>query len=500
MKTPDIIYKNLFHDLHLSGIWPDGKLLSDAIPLFSPDDILKKYEAEKAASDFNLKAFFNQNFKIKDLTESDFKSDLTRSPEEHIQALWSVLQREPDKKIEGSSLIPLPYPYIVPGGRFNEVYYWDSYFTMLGLKIHNQKEIIENIIKNFAWQIDQLGFIPNGNRTYFCGRSQPPFFSLMVELLDSISEESVLKKYLPALEKEYFHWMDGRQESLDNYNSYKKIIKLPEGFLNRYQDIFPNPRAEMYRDDVLLQQKSGRNAENLYLSLRAACESGWDFSSRWFKDGDDLEFTFASDIIPVDLNCLLYNLEQLIFKVYKKINNIKKAEWYEHQSLKRKELIQKYCWNEEAGFYFDYDFIKKEQRTSWHLGGLYPLFFNISTKKQAEKCTENVSWKFIKSGGAVTTLNHSGQQWDAPNGWAPLQWMTVKGLDNYGYKDLATDIAQRWTTLNENVYYKTGKFVEKYNVQDTSLEAGGGEYPVQDGFGWSNGVYLALREYLTLNK
>ena len=129
----------------------------------------------------------------------------------------------------------------------------------------------------------------------------------------------------------------------------------------------------------------------------------------------------------------------------------------------------------------------------------YPLFFGMSSQAQADEVANYIKAHFLKPGGVVTTLYHTGQQWDAPNGWAPLQWMTVVGLEKYGHKELAITIAERWVSLNERVYSNTGKFVEKYNVEDMTLVAGGGEYPVQDGFGWSNGVYLALKAYVGHN-
>ena len=168
------------------------------------------------------------------------------------------------------------------------------------------------------------------------------------------------------------------------------------------------------------------------------------------------------------------------------------AEQYKQLAEKRKAAIQHYCWNEENGFYFDYDFIEEEQKQSFTLAGIAPLFFKVATAEQAKQAATVLENFFLQPGGVVTTLGTTGQQWDAPNGWAPLQWMTIKGLENYGLNDLASEIAKRWIKLNDNVYKRTGKMMEKYNVMDTALEAGGGEYPGQDGFGWSNGVLLAL--------
>ena len=488
-RTPLDIFGQLFVDLHMSGEWKDSKRISDAVPLDKPEVILEAYDILKDTADFDLKAFFDVHFKLLDAKASHFQSDLSKTAEEHIYSLWNVLERAADSKVEGSSLVPLPHAYVVPGGRFNEIYYWDSYFTMLGLTIHNKVELVETMVQNFAWLIDKVGFIPNGNRTYFLGRSQPPFFAQMVEHLVSIHGLAVLSKFKTALIKEYNFWTDAT-----DLTGHK--VQLEDGFLNRYYDQNYAPREEMYADDLHLLSNSKQESKELFKHIRSACESGWDFSSRWLRESTQLDSIFCGDILPVDLNCLLYSLEVLLVKACALENDKQAMEHYAEQAESRRSLIQKYFWNEALGTFVDYDFVSKEQIPKHHLACVFPLYFNIATNEQAQKVSNNIKEHFLKEGGVVTTTINSGQQWDAPNGWAPLQWMTVIGLDNYGHSNLAKEIAHRWTTLNEKVYSATGKFVEKYNVMDMDLEAGGGEYPVQDGFGWSNGVYLALKNYL----
>jgi len=489
-KTPRQIYGNLFSDLHMSGIWADGKLLSDALPKYKPEVILAKYRTQKSEEGFSLKQFFEDNFEISGQSETKFTTDKTLSAEEHIKSLWSVLLRPEDRDVDGSSLVPLPFPYIVPGGRFNEIYYWDSYFTMLGLRVHDMTLTIESMVDNFAWLIHEFGFIPNGNRTYFLGRSQPPFFSLMVELLSEKMGLVVLTKYKSSLVKEYEFWMDANHETAGHK------IALTDGILNRYHDKSALAREEMYKDDMTLANDSNRSEDDLFCNVRAACESGWDFSSRWFSDFRTLGTIQCSDILPVDLNCLLYALETLLAKAYAREQDHKQMQVYMDKAEKRRLLIQQYFWNEELGFFSDYNFRTEAKVDHLNLAGCYPLYFKLATNEQAALVAKKIKSQFLKEGGIITTTIHSGQQWDAPNGWAPLQWMTIIGLDNYGHIELAKDIATRWVSLNERVYQATGKFVEKYNVEDMGLEAGGGEYPVQDGFGWSNGVYLAMKKYL----
>lgn len=492
MQTPDRIFQELFSDLHLSGIWSDGKVLSDAIPKAAPSEILAQYRQQKQQRDFDLKTFFENYFEISASASTTFKSDTSRSVEEHIEILWEVLQRKADQTIEGSSLIPLPYPYIVPGGRFNEIYYWDSYFTMLGLQVSGRVDIIENMVNNFSWLIEQIGFIPNGNRTYFLGRSQPPFYALMVSLLAEEKGEAIFEKYLPFLEKEYAFWMNEKEQVLDEKVTVEHVVKVKGGILNRYYDRFHEPRAEMYAADKEVEEASNRSAEKLFLDIRAACESGWDFSCRWMDDARDLSTIRASDILPVDLNCLLWFLEKTIAKAHSIAGHLEKSKTFSTLAEQRKSLIISYFWDEKTGFFRDYDFVYQKQTEVLCMAGVYPLFFNIATSQQAERCAAIIENHFLRPGGLVTTAIHSGQQWDAPNGWAPLQWMGIKGLRNYGFEDLARQISDNWTQLNKAVYQRTGKLLEKYNVEDISLLSGGGEYPVQDGFGWTNGVLLKL--------
>ena len=389
-------------------------------------------------------------------------------------------------------MIPLPNPYIVPGGRFREVYYWDSYFTMLGLQVSKRVDIIENMINNFAYLIDTVGFIPNGNRSYYLGRSQPPFFALMINVLMEEKGEDILFKYQSALEKEYAFWMDGADQLSEANPSHRRCVLMPDGtVLNRYWDDFDTPRPEANIEDKHLAANSGRNVSEVYRHIRAAAESGWDFSSRWFRDPQKMETIQTTDIIPIDLNCLLCWHEVILAAIYGKTNKEKM-----HVLLKkmgqRKEAIQKYCWNEEKGFYFDYNLADAKQSEQYTLAGMFPFFLSIAEYTQAEAAAKVIEEKFLQPGGLRTTALQTGQQWDSPNGWAPLQWVTYHGLKKFPYHQhtVADKIKANWMHTNEKVFASTGKMMEKYNVCDTETKAGGGEYPNQDGFGWTNGVYL----------
>jgi alpha,alpha-trehalase len=270
-----------------------------------------------------------------------------------------------------------------------------------------------------------------------------------------------------------------------------RVVLLEDGVvLNRYWDEYDTPRPESYREDVELAESLSEHSEGFYRHIRAAAESGWDFSSRWFKDSQNMNTIHTTDILPVDLNCLLLNLETILSKAHSLAGNLEQSENYTNLANQREKAINTYFYNAQKGFYFDYDFITDTQIHCYTLAGIFPLFFKIAKQEQVGSIENILRKDFLKDGGVITTLNETGQQWDSPNGWAPLQYMTYKGLVNYGFLDLANEIKKRWMNTNEKVYKQTGKMTEKYNVKTPDILAGGGEYPNQDGFGWTNGVYL----------
>ena len=482
---------NLLHDVQMQEIFPDGKTFVDCVPRFSEADIITEYKRLKNETAFDLHKFMLDNYDLPAKSEMSYASNLEKTVAENIENLWETLTRKPETA--KGSLIELPFPYIVPGGRFGEIYYWDSYFTMLGLQASGWYDMIENMVKNFSHLIERFGYIPNGNRNYFLGRSQPPFFSLMVTLLEDIKVSDSISTYLPLLEKEYDFWMKGAKGLTAANNKINHSVLMPDGeILNRYCDEYETPRPESYREDVKLAEISEREPAEMYRHLRAGAESGWDYSSRWFKVNNDFASINTTDIVPVDLNCLLLYLEEKIAAAYLHTGNTTVSKQFLEIVEKRKKAIQKYCWNETEGFYFDFDTSTGKQKNVFSLAAAYPLFFKLASKEQTEKIVQNIELHFLHEGGLVSTLQTSGQQWDAPNGWAPLHWITIIGLENYGFTELAETIAKRWIKLCTHVFGRTGKLMEKYNVVNTNLEAGGGEYPGQDGFGWTNGVLLAL--------
>jgi alpha,alpha-trehalase len=487
----------LFEDVQTGNVFNDGKTFVDCLPKDSVSVIQQQYLKQKDLPRFNLKEFVLAHFEQPKEVASDFKSDVHQSLDQHIKQLWSVLTRKPEDK--GGTLITLPEPFIVPGGRFREIYYWDSYFTLLGLRLQGRVDMIEHMVNNFAYLIQTVGHIPNGNRTYYLSRSQPPYFAMMVELLvTSKNDDRIYVKYLSALRKEYDFWQFGASEIA---GANLRTVKLEGGeMLNRYFDESPTPRPESYSEDVHSAKKSGRSSEEFYTNIRAACESGWDFSTRWFADHLNLTTIETINIIPVDLNCLMYKLEKILAKAYSLDGNAGQSKDFSAKAEKRFAAILKYCWNEKESFFTDYNWKKKTMINQVCAAGLTPLFVaeegNQFISSKADQIVNTVSKNLLQPGGLVTTTVPSGQQWDWPNGWAPLQWIAVRGLGKLGKEKVAKTIAQNWVSLNEKVFAATGKMMEKYDVVDTTKLAGGGEYESQEGFGWTNGVYLALKNFL----
>lgn len=495
-NSPDILLGPLFSDVQSAKLFPDQKTFADAVPNSDPLTILADYRMQRRQSGFDLRHFVEVNFTLPGEGEK-YVPPAGQSLREHIDDLWPVLTRTTDKASnKWDSLLPLPKPYVVPGGRFREVYYWDSYFTMLGLAESGHWDKISDMVDNFAYEIDTFGHIPNGNRSYYLSRSQPPFFSLMVELL-ATHDSDALKKYRPQMEKEYAYWMDG-VDALQPGQANKRVVKLDDGaVLNRYWDDRDTPRPESWLDDMnTAKSNPNRSATEIYRDLRSAAASGWDFSSRWMDDPQKLGTIRTTSIVPVDLNALMFKMEKLLARASQESGDAASTSKYEALATARQKAIESHLWNDKEGWYADYDLKSKKVRNQLTAAALFPLYVKAAAQDRADKVAAATSSRLLQPGGIATTTVNSGQQWDAPNGWAPLQWVATEGLQNYGKDKVAMDVTWRFLKNVQHTYDREKKLVEKYDVSTTGTGGGGGEYPLQDGFGWSNGVTLALLDRL----
>ncbi|MBU1362083.1 MAG: alpha,alpha-trehalase TreF [Gammaproteobacteria bacterium] len=503
--SPADRYQELFRAVQSDGVFPDSKTFVDCAPRVDPEAILAAYRAQCEDADFDLHAFVHRHFDAPVVRHSDYVSVPGQSLTAHIDSLWPALTRHPKQHPQKGSAVQLPHPYVVPGGRFRELYYWDSYFTMLGLAQSGCHALLQDMTDNFAYLIDTFGHVPNGTRTYYLSRSQPPVFALMVELCEAHGGQPATD-YLRQLRREHAYWMDGA-ETVGAGDCARRVVRLRDGaLLNRYWDDRDTPREESWREDVATAGRSDRPAAEVYRNLRAACESGWDFSSRWLceteADGSPssaLADICTVDILPVDLNAFLYKLETTIARLSKADGDPATGEDFEARAAHRRAAIDALMWDASKGGYFDYDWRQQKRRHCFTAATVAPLFVGASSRRQAAVVANSVRERLLAPGGLSTTECHSGQQWDRPNGWAPLQWMAVRGFDAYGQSALAQDIRARWMRTVCVLYRRDSKLVEKYRLRESTVErvagGGGGEYPLQDGFGWTNGV---VRHWLDL--
>jgi alpha,alpha-trehalase len=489
---PQVLFGDLYADVELDRIFPDSKEFADATPKSPPADILALYHSEKPLTPEALKLFVVAHFALPARPAVSVIASKPQPIRQHIDELWPVLTRDTPTTPPYSSLLPLPRPYVVPGGRFRELYYWDSYFTMLGLAESGRSDLLKDMVENFAALIDAYGHIPNGTRTYYLSRSQPPFFFAMVGLLSSGDPAAAYASYLPQLKSEYAFWMDGA-EDLTAGAAHRRVVKLDDGsILNRYWDDSDAPRDESYAEDVALARSAPRPPQTTYRELRAAAESGWDFSSRWLADGRTFGSIDTTEIIPVDLNALMFGLENAIRAGCERTGDRDCAADFALRAEVRRAAIDRTLWDPSRGVYLDYRWTLKERVGRISAATLYPLFTEVASAAQAASVASAAERDLLEPGGIVATPIDTGQQWDAPNGWAPLQWIAVQGLKSFGRDRLAETIACRFMVNVERVYRETGKLVEKYDVIAANRPGGGGEYPTQDGFGWTNGVMLKL--------
>ncbi|MBN2165770.1 MAG: alpha,alpha-trehalase TreF [Marinilabiliaceae bacterium] len=492
--NPATDYPDLFKAVQMSGMFPDSKTFCDAIPKIEARKLNSRYRIKSEKPDFSLQHFVDSLFIIPDTISVTIRKE--ENVKIHIDKLWDELTVK--TLTNEGSLIALPHPYVVPGGRFREMYYWDSYFTMIGLAQSGRKDLIKNMLDNFKFLIDTYGYIPNGNRSYYLTRSQPPFFSLMVKLYADITDKAAYNTYQSALEKEYAFWMRGKEELSMDVRAVERVVLIDgDVVLNRYWDSETTPRPEAYKEDMAVEAMAKRKTDDelLFRNIRAACESGWDFSSRWLEKIDDPSSIITTSIVPVDLNCLMHHLEKTLMHCYHLQGNTNDSVKFKTLAENRREAINKYFWNEAEYLYSDYNWETDEIRPVHTIVGIYPMFFGLATVDRARYSKSCLQRYFFKAGGLVTSKNQTGHQWDKPNGWAPLQYMAIRGLESYNFNQLAKEIRMRWVRFNQKVYEESGKLNEKYNVEDVVKPGGGGEYPGQDGFGWTNGVLLYFLNY-----
>ncbi len=407
--------------------------------------------------------------------------------------------------IKQHGLLYLPYPYVVPGGRFNEMYGWDSYFIELGLLEHNRLKMARNMIDNLIYEINFYGTILNANRTYYLQRSHPPLLTEMIlAYFNKTHDKNWLKSTIPAIKKLHTYWTTPphliSSLGLSRYYAGGSGIPPEESsvYYAKVLDYYKTHPIKDYDKSLFYNANSNQLTEQFYVADRTVRESGFDITGKYgpFSAG-------IQDYAPVDLNVLLYQMEKDLHEIYMILGNKLTADRWAKNANTRATLINQYLWSEEAGYYFDYNFKTNQLRPYIYATTYYPLWAGIASKKQAQAVVNHLP-DLLAKGGILTSCYQQGVQWDAPFGWAPLQYFAVLGLERYGYKKQAMNIATRFIHTINKAYEETQTIFEKYDVRSISPHTEGKiQYSYKTnvvGFGWTNGVYLVLTKFINSSK
>ena len=415
--------------------------------------------------------------------------------------------------IKEHGLLYLPYPYVVPGGRFNEMYGWDSYFTQVGLVRDDEMVLAKNMTDNFLYQIDHYDKILNANRTYYLSRSQPPFLTQMIlNVYRKQHDIEWLRSTVPAIEKYYRFWTE--EPHLTKQTNLSRYYDLGDGpapeVLSGERDDKGRDHYDLVKDyyrthavnDYELSQYYDKEKDQLtdlfYKGDRSMRESGFDPSNRFGP--------FNIDIIhydPVCLNSLLYLMEMDTGEILRIIGRAREARDWTKRAEERKQRINRLMWDEKDGLYYDYNFAKKELRRYPFVTTFYPLWVGVADQRQAARIVANLKL-FERPGGLLTSTYVSGSQWDAPFAWAPTEMIAIQGLRRYGYTKEADRITANFLSMILKEFIQHNTIVEKYDVERRESEVSAGlkfGYKSNEiGFGWTNAAFVELYGQLPMAK
>jgi alpha,alpha-trehalase len=449
--------------------------------------------------------------------------------------------------LPAAGLLYLPKPYVVPGGRFNEMYGWDSYFILLGLEADHREALGKGMVDNFLFEIEHYGAVLNANRTYYLTRSQPPFLTAMIR---AVYENPASFPATPAGRAEGREWLQHAYTLAEkDYSTWTRPEhKAGMTGLARYFDYGAGPVPEMaddstYYPDVIRWLEAHpkavsageagapylvkgtenpneaeaarlklsscdtkiskvcqrayadgyRLSKDFYLGDRAMRESGFDPSYR-FGPFDGSTHHYA----PVCLNSLLYRYERDLEHIALLLGKSTEATRWGKRAQMRNAAIHRYLWNAQQGVFADYDFVKHKASDYAYISSLYPLWAGVASREEAKKVVAKLS-VFERPGGLSMSNTESGMQWDEPFGWAPTNWVSVAGLETAGFRDDAKRLAQKWDTTVDQGFANDGTIREKYNVVsgNANVQVSAGYKTNVIGFGWTNAVYLKMRQVIS---
>ncbi|KAB0791763.1 hypothetical protein PPYR_03563 [Photinus pyralis] len=514
----------LLHTVQMARIYEDSKTFVDKKLLHSPEETWTNFRTLMNAtnnqpSKVEIAKFVDDNFadgneldkwtptdhvenpaflmRIRNVTVREFAKNLT--------SRWPLLavkiKEEVSANLDRYSLIPVPNGFVIPGGRFREFYYWDSYWILEGLLISEMFDTARGMIENFIFIVEKYGFMPNGGRIYYLNRSQPPLLTAMAHrYFTATSNTTWVRKHIHNIAKELRFWLD------------KRTVPVNVGGCNltlaRYSVPASGPRPESYREDYA----TAKGVEQVYVDLKSGAESGWDFSSRWFFDEDggnnaNLSSIMTSRAIPVDLNAYLCGAFRDIAQMYLAIGDMDNSAFWKAKYTEWRRAVHVAFWNRYDGTWYDLDSQSLKQRRYFYGSNLAPLWSRCYESKRAPQLA-NATVSYLERegilgylGGVPTSVLNSGEQWDLPNAWPPLQDIAINGLRSTGdvrARSLANQLAHRWVDANILGFTTAGDMFEKYDAAVPGQYGGGGEYSVQTGFGWTNGVALKfIKQFYT---
>jgi alpha,alpha-trehalase len=432
-------------------------------------------------------------------------------------------------------LLYLPHPYVVPGGQFNEMYGWDSYFIVLGLVADHRDALARDMVDNALFEVQHYGGVLNANRTYYLSRSQPPFLTAM--MTDVLGAPGAFKD-----EAARHAWLaQAYPLAVSNHDIWTRAEhRAGNTGLARYYDLGSGPVPEMHGSEYyrgviawlqahpaedpgyLVKASEHPDAAEAARLKKSSCDvaastvcagawaNGYRLSADYYhgdramrESGFDTNFHFGPyggsthHYAGVGLNSLLYRYERELHDFALQLGKMDDAQRWADAAARRKAAMDKYLWQSERGLYMDYDFVAGKPSAYPYLTTFYPLWAGAASRQQATAVDHNLA-VFERKGGLAMDDRSSGAQWDQPFGWAPTNWLAIDGLDAYGFHDDARRLATKFMGTVERSLAADGTIREKYNMvlgnAEVKITAGYTQNVI--GFGWTNGVYLKLQQLL----
>lgn len=526
-ERPVYCNSELLHRVQMARLFNDSKTFVDLPMKYDENRTLADFEVllnntNRNPSTEQLIQFVDDHFsnesELEDWTPSDhssnpaflntIKDDALRAFGKGINDIWPLLSRKVKadvfEKPEQFSLVPVTHGFIIPGGRFKEIYYWDSYWIIEGLLISGMKETAKGMIENLIELLNKFGHIPNGSRWYYQQRSQPPMLTAIVALYYRYTlDTEFIRNNIAYLDKEMDFWLKNRAVIIEKNGKNHTLL--------RYYSPSEGPRPESYYEDYMNADGfSEQDRLDFYIDTKSAAESGWDFSTRWFivpggGNNGTLTDIHTRQLIPVDLNAIIAGALQYVSVFYVLMLDLQKSAEYAALAASWRDSIEAVLWDEEDAMWYDYDIQDNLHRKYFYSSNVAPLWQNAVSSSFVKANGPRILSHLEKSGGldfpggVPTSLIRSGEQWDFPNVWPPEVSIVVNALDNIGTveaKALALEVAQTFVRSCHWGFQEYKQMFEKYDAENPGKFGGGGEYNVQFGFGWSNGAVLEfLQKY-----